>query len=273
MDGARSIYSIALAVASALLWALCGAAAAGKGDLAEPKVEYQADSYMGSEKHVVKSRVYHAPGKHRMDMDDVEGKQYVITREDKKVSWMVLPEQKMYMEMSIEEGRKKSEDITQCSFSQKAAGKEEVNGISTTRSEIEVSCPDKSEYSGTMWTSKEGIMVKMDAVAKQGSGKKGRFRLELKNLKTGKVDPKVFEIPAGYRLMKMPTGIMPGGAGAERKRAGKEAPRAAQTPALEREEEDRADPEPTAEEPPVKEKGTVEKAVEPLKKMKSLFGW
>jgi hypothetical protein len=248
----KSILMIAVFAAVAALSGASPGTVLAAG-LAEPKVEYSADQYIGSGDRVMKSRVYHAPGKQRMDMGDSDQAQYLITRMDRKVSWVVMPEQKMYMEMSLEEGRKKNQDITNCSFSRKAVGNETVNGIPATKSEIDVSCPDKSEYSGTMWTSKEGIMVKMDAVAK-GKGSKSRIQLELKNLKIGRQDPGLFEVPSGYRPMKFPMGIAPGGRPA----------------AVEQEKEPQ---EPSRPGEPPKEKGTVEKAVEPMKKIKGIFGW
>jgi outer membrane lipoprotein-sorting protein len=251
--------------AAAALFSISSAGTACAAGIAEPKAEYSADQFMGSGEKTIKSRVYHAPGKQRMEMEEGGGRQVVITRADRKLLWIVMPDQKMYMERSLEEGKKERRDLSDCSFAQKAAGKETVNGIDAVKSEIEVSCPDKSEYGGTMWTSKEGIMVKMDAVAK-GKGSKGRFRMELKNLKIGKQDPKLFEVPSGYQLMKMPMGIVPG----SRPVTGKQEDpgRDESDSASEKDLQERSRPK----EPP-KEKGTVEKAVEPMKKIKNLFGW
>lgn len=222
--------------------------------LAEPKVEYSADQYMGSGGRVTEARVYHAPGKQRMDLGAAESAQSIITRMDRKVTWVVVPDQKMYMEMSLEEGRRKNRDITNCSFSQKTVGKESVNGIAATKSEFEASCPDKSAYGGFLWISKEGILVKMDAVAK-GKESKDRFTLELKNLKIGRLDPKLFEVPPGYQAMQMPFG----GRMPRAVESGRDA--------------ERDPPETSRPEDPPKEKGTVEKTVEPMKKIKGLFGW
>lgn len=252
-------------IAAVLAFSAASAGTVRAAGLAEPKVEYSADQIAGSEGGTVKSRVFHAPGKQRMDMEEGGGKQFIITRADRKLIWIVMPEQKMYMEKSPEEGKKERRDLADCSFTQKAAGKETVNGIDAAKSEIEVSCPDKSEYSGTMWTSKEGILVKMDAVAK-GKGSKGRFRMELKNLKIGKQDGKLFEVPPGYQLIKMPMGIVPGGRSVTVEPA--DSGQAVSGPPAEKDL-----PEPSRPKEPPEEKGTAEKAVEPMKKIKNLFGW
>jgi hypothetical protein len=260
----RTILKMAgFAAALALSFAPAGTVRAA--GLAEPKAEYSADQVAGSGDKTVKSRVYHAPGKQRMDMEEGGGKQFIITRADRKLFWIVMPEQKMYMEKSLEEGKKERRDLTDCSFTQKAAGKETVNGVEAAKSEIEVSCPDKSEYGGTMWTSKEGILVKMDAVAK-GKGSEGRFRMELKNLKIGRQDPKLFEVPPGYQRIKMPMGIAPGGRSVvvEPAVSGQDV---GGQPA------EKELPEASQPKEPPKEKGTVEKAAEPMKKIKNLLGW
>jgi outer membrane lipoprotein-sorting protein len=251
--------------AAVVAFSVASAGTVRAAGLADPKVEYSADQVAGSEGGTVKSRVFHAPGKQRMDMEEGGGKQFIITRADRKLLWIVMPEQKMYMEKSLEEGKKERRDLTDCSFTQKAAGKDTVNGIDAAKSEIEVSCPDKSEYSGTMWTSKEGIMVKMDAVAK-GKGSKGRFRMELKNLKIGKQDPKLFEVPTGYERIRMPMGVVPGGRSVTVEPADSGQDVSGQPAEKEL-------PEASLPKEPPKEKGTVGKAVEPMKKIKNLFGW
>lgn len=238
--------------AAALAFSVASAGDVRAAGLAEPKVEYSADQVAGSEGKTMKSRVYHAPGKQRMDMEEGGGQQSIITRADRKLFWIVMPDQKMYMEKSLEEGKKERRDLTDCSFTQKSAGRETVNGIDAAKSEIEVSCPDTSEYSGTMWTSKDGILVKMDAVAK-GKGSKDRFRMELKNLKIGKQDPKLFEVPPGYQPIRMPMGRIPGGR-----------PVAV----------DPADSGPDASGPPAeKDPPEPSRSKEPMKKIKNLLGW
>jgi hypothetical protein len=178
----------------------------------EPKVEYSADQSMGTDGQVVKSKVFHAPGKQRMEMDG--GAQVVITRYDKKVSWVLMPEQKMYMEVGLDQRNQgagsSQRDMKDCSVSSTAKGSESVNGVTATRSEIDMSCPDGTRFSGSMWQTKDGIVVKMDAVSKGASGSQGNIKTELKNLKVGKVDPALFEVPVGYQTMSMPSGAWPG---------------------------------------------------------------
>lgn len=258
--------------------AVCGAATATAAGLMEPKAEYSADQYMGDGSRTVKSRVYHAPGKSRMEIEE-EGTQAIITRFDRKLMWTVMIAEKMYMEMPLGE-EKKTRDVRQCDVTtMKEVGKETVNGISTTVSEVDATCPDKSGVSGKVWTSREGILVKMDAVSKGTGKEKGqRVLLELKNLKIGKQDPKLFELPAGFTKLSVPTGAgAPGGFNikdmmkeptAETK--GKEQPR--DTGRSYTAQPRDTGPSYTAQ-PRAQEKGVLDKALDTKKKIKGLIGW
>jgi hypothetical protein len=236
---------------------------AGQGMAAgfqEPKVEYSADQYIATGDKILKSKVYYAPKKQRMDVEETGGEQYIITRLDRKVFWIVMPEQKMYMERGLTGDAKtpgeQARDLRECNLTRKGSGKETVNGVSATRSAIEMSCPDGANFSGDIWESKDGILVKMDVTARDGSTAKASIKTELKNLKIGKQDPKLFEVPSGYRQMSMPIGISPGmGAIPEVKEI-------SESPETEKQPED----------VPRKEQGTVEKGADAIKKLKGIFG-
>ncbi len=169
----------------------------------QPKVEFSADSTMESQGMVMTAKIHHAANKERMEMNLGDGKRStMIMRMDKGVSWMLMPEQQMYMEMSMAEGKKKSQDYRDCSVQQKPAGAETVNGVRTSRYKVVMSCPDETTFDGTMWVTKENIVMKLDTVAKGGDGSVG-VKMELKNLKIARQDPKLFEVPAGYQKMNL----------------------------------------------------------------------
>ena len=172
----------------------------------QTKVEYSADSFMESQGMTMTSKVFQAENKYRMEMKVQGTNNIVINRMDKKLSWILMPDQKMYLENSLEEGKKKSNDINDCKIEQQQLGSEVVNGLKTTKNKIAMSCPDGLKYNGSMWVTKDGIMVKMDSVAKTDKGDIP-FKMELKNINIAKQDPSLFEIPAGYQAMNM-GGIM-----------------------------------------------------------------
>lgn len=198
-----------------LIATLCIAGAVPAQDL--PNVEYSADQTMEHAEGAMQGKVYYAPGKERREMNQGGMNMANITRHDKKVVWMLMPEMKTYMEMPMGAGAPASNpgDLSGYKMEHSEVGKETLNGVPTTKSKLVMTAPDGSKLGGFMWSTKEGIMVKMDAISMQ-EGKKMRIKQELTNLKIGKQDPQLFEIPPGYQAMQgmpgMPGAGMPEGA-------------------------------------------------------------
>ena len=184
---------------------LNGAAFAADG----PKVEYTADSSMETAQGAMKGRVYSAPGKERREMNQGGQKMITIMRQDKKAVWMLMPEQKMYMETTMGKGDSRPEDMSGYKIEQTVVGPETVNGVSTTKSKVIMTDGKGMKMGGFMWHTADKIAVKTDVIAMDKSNK-ARIKMDLTNLKVGKQDPALFEIPAGYTRMDM--GGMMGGA-------------------------------------------------------------
>lgn len=174
----------------------------------EPKVEYSADSSMETEAGAMNGRIYSAPGKERREMDQGGKKMITIMRKDKKVTWMLMPEQKMYMEMPMDSGRPQPGNTSDYKIDATVVGTETVNGIKATKSKVVMTDSKGNKMGGFMWRTTDGIAVKSDVLA-MGGGSKMRMKSELTNLKIGHQDPALFEIPAGYTTMSM--GGMMGG--------------------------------------------------------------
>ncbi len=197
----KLLRSLNLVLASALFVPLAAWAAPPP----EPKVDYSADSVMETEGGTtMTSRIYHSPGKQRMEMGGKDGIVSII-RKDKKVIWQLMGDMYMESPLKLDDNNPESMDIQQT-----VVGEETVNGIKTTKSKVIATKKDGSKFGGFFWTTKDGITVKMDLLSKEGN-RKDRMSMELKNLKVGKVDPKLFEIPPGYEKNDM--GAMMGGMG------------------------------------------------------------
>jgi hypothetical protein len=210
----RLIPAISVTVMACLLLVLNNDTRASE-KMKEPQVEYSADVVMETGNNVMNYKVYYGlGGKQRQDISYQGNQQIMILRQDKKVSWMLMPEQKMYMETRLEQQTKDNQagNMSDCQVDAKASGSESINGVTATKSKISMSCPNNVGYEGYMWVTKEGIMVKMDATTTY-DGKKSHFKTELKNLKIVKQDPSLFEIPAGYKKFSMPgfSGMTPKG--------------------------------------------------------------
>ena len=194
-----------------LITLLAGSSVLAAEKMQQPKVEYSADSYSEAEQMSFKGRVYHAlGGKDRQEMNMEGTTQIIILRMDKQVSWVLMPDQKMYMETDLKTAKKDHLEITECDIDQKSSGSDTVNGIKATKSTVSMSCPDGIQYAGDIWTTKDGIMVKAVVTGKTKKSETVRIKTELKNLKIGKQNPSLFEVPEGYTKMSMGNMMMKG---------------------------------------------------------------
>jgi hypothetical protein len=193
-----------LAVGAILFCGSMGRAAGEKGQQ-QSRAEYSADSYTETAQITIKEKVYAAPGKIRKEQQMGEDMPVSIIRMDKGIMWMLIPEEKMYMEMSIKQGQKKSSDVdlSKYQIERTEMGKEVVDGHEAAKFKVIMTDPDGKKLGGFQWIVSPGIQIKLDAVSKDGNSKE-RIKMELTNLKIAKQDPALFEIPADYNKMVMP---------------------------------------------------------------------
>jgi len=191
-----------------LLAGVFGATPLWAVQLSRPQAEYSADSMMQTEEATTQLHVYVTPMKERKEMLTDAGEGAIqIFRHDKKVMWQVMPSEHMYMEHSMT-GKPQSNDVSQWDFQETVMGDETLNGVKVTKYKTIATSTDGRKYGGFSWRTKEGIPVKQDLLYKEGNDKK-RILIELSNLKIGRQDPKLFEIPEGYTKIDM-SGMMGG---------------------------------------------------------------
>ena len=192
---------------SAPLWA---------AQLSRPQAEYSADSVMQTEDGTIEQHVFVTPTKERQEMLTGSGDGVVmIFRYDTKVMWQLMPSEHMYMEHSMEKAaaQNKGKDISKWDFEETVVGEETLDGVKVTKYKTIATSTDGKKYGGFSWRTKDGIAVKQDLLYKEGNEKK-RMTTELKNLKVGKQDPKLFEVPEGFTKFDM-AGMMGGMMGRE----------------------------------------------------------
>jgi outer membrane lipoprotein-sorting protein len=130
-------------------------------------------------------------------------KQITIFRQDKNVVWVLMPESKMYMEMSSDAQAENVPQVDPQRFEQMAEkkylGKQTVNGYVCETNQY--TYHDKSMGTVTHWFSKKlSFPIKMET-----QGPSGHTITEYKNISEKGLSDAVFEIPAGYQKMAMPT--------------------------------------------------------------------
>jgi outer membrane lipoprotein-sorting protein len=269
---------VVLGLLPAVLAALSSPAfAAG---FSQPTVEYSAERHISGEGGGMVGKVWSAPGKERMEFE--RGEAATIIRMDKKLMWTLLPAQKQYMEHRFSEQapeKRQKGDYRDCDVKQSEIGRETIEGFATRKMTMEMSCPGDEKHTGTIWLTKENIPIRMEA-SRAGS-KKDAVRIELKNLKIGKQDPKLFEIPAGYTKMEIPSlgdvrkmmrEQQSRQEAAEKEAAAKEAAREEEAAKRRQQQETgRAYTAQPRQQPA--EKSPMDKVIDPAKKLKGILGW
>lgn len=186
-----------------------GAPEVGHADTWQPpKVQYSADSHMETSEAVMDGMVYYAPGKERREFVQDGDKTVMILRHDRKKMWMLMPEEKMYMETPMAKAR--MDDLSAYKITQTRVGPETVNGVKTTKYKLIMVGSNGHKMGGFFWVTKDDIVVRMDAISVDKNGKE-RIKIDLKNLKVGAQDPALFEVPAGYSSGMPGLGSMMGG--------------------------------------------------------------
>ena len=162
-------------------------------------------------------KVYVSGQKMRQEVAMAATKQIVIVRGDKGLVYMLQPAARQYMKMQGVKGElgmnnSKAMDELRKSATQKRLGRENVSGYSCDKSLF--TFKDKKRGTLTLWSATKlgGHPIKTEMKTSRG----GVF-MEYKNIKEGRQSASLFELPAGYKPMKMPAG-MPGMPGVPGKR-------------------------------------------------------
>ncbi len=160
-------------------------------------LEFSADLLIQPKgEEAIKGKIFVKGDKVRQEIVEEGENQIMIIRPDKKVTWMVSPDEKSYMEMPYQAEDKTFEEWTdEKEKNSKLIGEENVSGLQTRKFES-MEDGEKTYF----WVSKKfPFPVKVEDA---------EITMEYKNIKEGAVSDSLFELPAGYEKMSMP--VMPG---------------------------------------------------------------
>ena len=163
-------------------------------------VEYSAHRRIESDQGVMEGSVAAAPGMERSEMRMGSMSSVMIMRNDRKLGYMVMPAQRMYLEVDLAQAAQRSGTLAQDQVELEAVGSDTVSGLATTKYKFVTK--DRST-GGFLWYSAEGIPVKMDVLSKYGSDK-SRTTVTLHDVRIGEQDRTTFDVPAGFA--RMPSG-------------------------------------------------------------------
>lgn len=160
-------------------------------------LDFSADMVNTSKGGVFKGKIFMAKDKSRMETDDA----VTITRLDKKVVWILMPKDKMYMEQPFDPAQaaatKASTGKMDNEIERKLLGKEKIDGRMAEKFQV-VYQQDGKKESVYQWIVPD-IKIPVKLAAADNS-----WTMEYKNIKTSKQPDSLFEVPAGYEKFAMP---------------------------------------------------------------------
>ena len=164
--------------------------------------ELSADVVRTVGQEVINGKIYIKGDDFRQEMFMGGKKQVIIYRKDKQRVWILMSENKMYMETPTDACDQNMPQTDQDQIENKAdkkyLGKEKINGYVCEK--YLYVYHDKSMGSMTQWFSKElNFPIKVDF-----DSSSGRMITEYKNIEAKSLPDSLFEIPAGYRKMSLP---------------------------------------------------------------------
>jgi hypothetical protein len=143
------------------------------------------------------SKIWYTKDKVRVDVSHQGQTMAVIMDRPSKKMFVLVPKQKLYQEEPLPEGEA-SNPISSGTWEVASAGEETLAGNATTKWTVSGKGTDGRVFKGFIWTTKENIQVKMEGES-EDEGKKVKVTSELRNIKIGAVDAKVFDIPKDYK--------------------------------------------------------------------------
>jgi len=187
----RRIWTIALIVVIVALasWAW--------GQVGGPGEEFSADQILTRPQGEEKGRIYCSNDRWRVDVSH-QGKPMIqVFRLDKRVVWMIIPEDKVYMEMPLYLDQVPWAEKVPGEVERKSLGEEAVHGHPAKKYQVKVW---NGETAGEFYL---WVSVKLKVPVKTAT-LDGRFGSELRNIKVGPQPTDLFEVPSDYKRISPP---------------------------------------------------------------------
>lgn len=162
--------------------------------LGDPQVSFTAERVLVLDGRSYIGRMWNEPGEQRHEQNLPSLNPVFILRADSSVADILLPKLHTAVELELP---KVLTALGQPDLLGKPVGQETVNGIATTKYEVDKAIPD-GHLSGTLWLSRDGIPMRCDGSYTNRKGKVSTVHWELRHVEIGEQDAKLFEVPADY---------------------------------------------------------------------------
>lgn len=151
--------------------------------------DLSADMVSTFQSQVSQGKIFISNNKVRMEVPEA----ITISRKDKGVVWVLMPQEKMYMEQALDPNKTVStSEKIEGEIERKLLGKEMIDGKMADKYQVTY------DVSGTRQTVLQwivpGLMFPVKTAAADNS-----WTMEYRNIKTGHQPDSLFEIPTGYQ--------------------------------------------------------------------------
>lgn len=181
----------------ALLFAGPVRAADSALDLLDAPVAYTADFTVSSPRGTYSGTVWHQPGLERRDVATSGGGQGVlIDRKADSVHLLGLSG-KWAVALSLRAAAGMAGGLDGWTVTRTRLREESVGGIRTTRWKVRAEGP-RGGFGGDLWTSREGIAVKVVGTIENASGDDSPVEMALSNLQVGQTDAQALALGKGW---------------------------------------------------------------------------
>lgn len=179
-------------IATAILLTIAGSTLAET--LGDPQVEFTAERVLVLDGQSYIGRMWNKPGEQRHEQALPPLNPVFLLHADSRVADVLLPQLHTAVEFAVPTVLAA---LANPDLLGKPVAQETINGIATTKYEVDRTIPD-GHLSGVLWLSRDGIPMECDGSYINRKGKVSTVRWELRHVRIGAQDPRLFEVPADY---------------------------------------------------------------------------
>jgi len=162
--------------------------------LGDARVGFSAERILVVDGQRYVGRMWHMPGEQRHEQDLPAISPVFILRAGSTHGDVVLAKLHTVVEFPLP---KEFALLSNPDLLRRPTRQETVNGIATTKYTIEEDIPG-GHIAGSLWLSRDGIPMRCDGKFEPKNGRRWTIYWELRDVKLGKQDEALFELPHGY---------------------------------------------------------------------------
>ncbi len=186
-----------IAVLFMLVWGFPALATEPALDLLDVQASYTAAFSVTSSRGTYPGRVWHMPGQERREVATSGGGPGILIDRRADTATLLGLSGKWYVGLSLRAAAGMAGGLDSWQASRTRLRDESVAGLKATRWKTRAEGP-KGGFSGDIWTSREGIVVKAVGMLSNADGDDSPVEMVLSDVRVGPVDRQVFELPKGW---------------------------------------------------------------------------